>query len=100
MKTTNVLPAPRVDRTPAAENKWAHEQRAFLRLRPALLRSHRNKYVAIYRGKLVDCGKDEIALGLRVYAKFGYVPIYVGRVSDEPQQVVRIPSPRLLPANQ
>ena len=95
MKKTNVLPAPRVDRTPATENKWAQEQRAFLSLLPALLRSHRNKYVAIYRRKLVDSGGDKVALGLRVYRKFGYVPIYVGQVLAAPPRAVRIPSPRL-----
>jgi len=69
-------------------------------LRPALLRSHLNKYVAIHQGKVVDSGVDEITLGLRIYAKFGSVPIYVGHVSNEPQRVARIPSPRLQPANE
>ncbi|MBI2926009.1 MAG: hypothetical protein HYY24_09920 [Verrucomicrobia bacterium] len=78
-----------------APGKWEQEFRAFLRLRPSLLRSHRNRFVAIHEGKVVGSGEDEIALGLRVYAKFGYVPIYVGRVSDEPQPIVRVPSPRL-----
>ena len=80
---------------PPAQGKWEQEFRAFLSLRPSLLPTHRDKYVAIHEGKVVDSGEDEIALGLRVYAKFGYVPIYVGRVSDEPQPIVRIPSPRL-----
>ncbi len=95
MKRTHTLPAPCVDRPAASESKWAREQRAFLRLRPALLQTRRDKFVAIHEGKAVDSGEDEIALGLRVYAKFGYVPIYVGRVSDEPQPVVRIPTPRI-----
>lgn len=51
--------------------------------------------MAVHEEKVVDCGEEEIALGLRVYAEFGYVPIYVGCVSDEPQPVVRIPSSRL-----
>ena len=58
------------------------------------------KYVAIHQGKVVDSGVDEITLGLRIYAKFGSVPIYVGHVSNEPQRVARIPSPRLQPANE
>ena len=78
MKTTNILPAPRLDLPSQEETKWAREHRAFLRLRPALLQTHRGKYVAIHTGKMVDTDEDEIALGLRVYAKFGYVPIYVG----------------------
>ena len=66
-----------------------------MRLRESLLKTHKNQYVAVHQGKVVDSGGGEIALGLRVYAKFGYVPIYVGRVSAEPQPVVQIPTPRL-----
>ena len=95
MKKSELLEAPRVEAAPTAANKWEREYRAFLRLRPALLRADRNKYVAVHDGKVVDTGGDEIALGLRVYAKFGYVPIYVGLVSDETQPIVRIPTPRL-----
>jgi hypothetical protein len=95
MKKANVLPAPSVDRPATSKSKWAREQRAFFRLRSALLRTQRDRYVAIHEGKAVDSGEDEIALGLRVYAKFGYVPIYVGRVSEKPDPAARIPSPRL-----
>lgn len=94
MKKANVLPAPRVDRPRAGESKWRRERRAFLRLRPSLLRSHRGRYVAIYQSKVVDSGEDKVALGLRVYGKFGYVPIYVGQVLAEPGTAMRIPSPR------
>ena len=55
--------------------KWKQEFRAFLRLRPSLLRAYRNSYVAIHRGNVVDSGKDKVALGLKAYSKFGYVPI-------------------------
>jgi len=95
MKKIDVPPAPMLDRRSSGESKWAQEQEAFLRLRPLLLRTHRGQFVAIHEGRLVDSGEDEIALGLRVYAKFGYVPIYVGQVTDEPHRVVRIPTPRL-----
>src|SRR5947208_10825240 len=94
MKRTNVLPAPRVDRPMRGERKWNDERRAFLRLRPSLLRSHRGSYVAIHQSKVVDSAKDKVALGLRVYARFGYVPIYVGQVLAHPPPAVRIPSPR------
>jgi hypothetical protein len=80
-----------------APGKWEQEFRAFLRLRPSLLRGHRNKYVAIHRGKVVDTGNDKVALGLRVYTKFGYVPIYVGQISSKATRKVRVPSPRLVP---
>ena len=99
MKKTELLAAPEATAPSPAQGKWEQEFRAFLRLRPSLLRSHRNKFVAVHQGKLVDSGADKVALGLRVYAKFGYVPIYVGRVSTKPARVVRIPSPRRVPIN-
>ena len=94
MKRTTVLPAPRVDCPLPGEGKWNDERRAFQRLRPSLLRSHQGSYVAIHQSKVVDSGKDKVALGLRVYARFGYVPIYVGQVLAHPPPAVRIPSPR------
>jgi len=94
MKRPNVLPAPRIDLSPPTEDKWEKERRAFHRLRPSLLRSHLGKYVAIHHCKVVDSGADQIALAMRVYKRFGYVPIYVGQVLAEPPPPVRIPSPR------
>ena len=96
MKRANVLPAPRVDHPLLGESKWDSERRAFLRLRPSLLRKHLGKYVAIHQCKLVDSDNDQIALALRVYARFGYVPIYIGQIAVEPSPPVRVPSPRLL----
>ncbi len=96
MKKAELLDAPQIGAAPPAANKWEREHRAFVRLRPSLLRTHKNQYVAVHEEKVVDSGDDEIALALRVYAKFGYVPIYVGLVSNQPQRVVRIPSPRLI----
>jgi hypothetical protein len=80
MKRMNVLPAPRIDPIELGEGKWKkwnEERRAFQRLRPSLLRTHLGKYVAIHNGKVVGSGRNQIALGLRAYARFGYVPIYV-----------------------
>ena len=94
MKRTNALPAPKIEPFPAAEDKWERERRAFNRLRPSLLRSHLGKYVAIHQCKVVDSGNDQIAVALRVYKRFGYVPIYVGQVLAELPSPVRMPSPR------
>jgi hypothetical protein len=38
----------------------------------------------------VDSDSDEVALILRVQAKVGYVPLYVGLVTDS-RPVVRVP---------
>jgi hypothetical protein len=94
MKKAPVLPAARIGRPLPGESKWNVERRAFQRLRASLLRSHKGSYVAVHNCKVVDSGKDKIALGLRVYARFGYVPIFVGQVSATPRKPVRIPTPR------
>jgi len=97
MKKTEVSPAPRAKSSLAATSKWEREQRAFMQLRPSLLKTLEGKYVAIHGGKLVDSGKDKITLGMRVYSKFGYVPIYVGLVTSGPQTPVRLASPHVCP---
>jgi hypothetical protein len=94
MKRTNVLPAPKIDPFPPTDDKWEKEKRAFHRLRPSLLRSHLGKYVAIHHCKVVDSGNDKIELAMRVYKRFGYIPIYVSQVLAEPALPVRMPSPR------
>ena len=47
-------------------------------------------------GKWSDSGIDQIEVAERAYARFGYIPILVTLVTDEPRPVVRIPSPRML----
>src|SRR5437773_9922591 len=95
MKRTAVLPAPTLRRPLPRGDKWDDERRAFRRLLPSLVRSHRGKYVAIHQSKVVDTDADQVALALRAYERFGYLPIYVGQVSVEPPRPARIPSPRL-----
>src|SRR5437879_2913411 len=88
-------PAPVLPPPGPPETKWQREQRAFLRLLPALLQTHRDKYVAIHNEQVVDCGDDELALASRVWAKHGYVPIHIELVTDQPLPPVRIPSFRV-----
>ena len=42
--------------------KGEREYRAFLRLLPQLLVSHRGQYVAVHEGQVVDCDADDIRL--------------------------------------
>jgi hypothetical protein len=95
MNETDVLPAPKLD-WPPPETKWDRERRAFHRLLPSLLTTHRDKFVAIHEERVVDSGDDKVELALRVYDKFGYVPMFVSLVTDVPRRPVRIPSPRIL----
>jgi hypothetical protein len=78
-----VVPVPQLE-------KGEREYRAFLRLLPELLEKHRGQYVAIHGEQVVDTDKDDIALVQRVHARVGYVPIFVGLVSDSPP-LVRVP---------
>jgi hypothetical protein len=75
--------------------KFEREARAFLRLLPELLKTHRGQYVAVHEEKVVDSGDDEIALAMRVWDKYGYVPIDVELVTDQPPPA-RIPHYRIL----
>lgn len=94
MPTTEPLPAP--DLSGHDGDKWRAERRAFQRLLPDLLPTHRDRFVAVHEGRVVESGEDKIAVVLRAYARFGYIPIFVGRVAEGPADPLRVPSPRRL----
>ncbi len=96
MSQTETLPAPNLEGSTEAPGKWQHERAAFWRLLPSLFGRYRSQYVAIHGGEVVDSGDDQVALGLRIYRRFGYIPIYVGHVSDQPPETLRVPSPRII----
>jgi hypothetical protein len=96
MNEPETLPAPIVDLPPPPDNKWRREHHAFIRLLPELLKTHKGKYVAIHEERLVESGDDKLEVAFRAYQKYGYVPIYVGLVTNEPIPVIRIPTPRVV----
>lgn len=96
MSQVQTLPAPILPAAP--EDKWQREKRAFHRLLPGLLITHKGLYVAIHEGQVVESGADKLEVGGRAYKRFGYVPIFVSLVIDAPLVPVRIPSPRSLMA--
>jgi Family of unknown function (DUF5678) len=87
-----VLPLP----APTPETKFQRERRAFQALLPILLPTHRDQYVAIHEGQVVEWGDNLIEVAERAYDKYGYVPIYVGLVTDKPIPPVRLPSVRTI----
>ena len=95
MIETTAMPAPEIYSVAFSNTKWDREYREFLRLLPSLLLTHRGKFVAIHDGRVVETGDDHARVALDAYARWGYVPMYVGLVTDAPQPVVRIASPRL-----
>ena len=96
MPDIEILPAPVRELPVPPEDKWERERLAFVRMRSQLLVTHRDQYVAIREGQVADSDRDKIALALRVYKKFGYMPIYVGLVTEKQLSPARIPSPRVL----
>jgi hypothetical protein len=53
--------------------------------------------VAVHNGTIVASGSDRISVALEAHQRVGYVPLYVGLVSDGPRsRRVRLPSPRVL----
>jgi Family of unknown function (DUF5678) len=97
MSDVHTLPAPDLTRKRGADDAWEDERRAFLRLLPALVTTHRGRYVAVHKGSVIADGEDQIDVAMRAYSLAGYVPIYVGLVTNEPQEPIRLPSLRLLP---
>jgi Family of unknown function (DUF5678) len=75
--------------------KGEREYRAFVRLLPELLKTHRGRYVAVRDGQVVDVGDDRVAVVLRVWERFGYGPIHVGLVTEQPPPPIRVPHYRL-----
>ena len=64
---------------------------AFQRLLPDLLKTHKDQFVAIHQGKLVDSDPDRAALVQRTRAH-GCRPVYIQKVTQEPR-IVELPSP-------
>ena len=52
------------------------------------------KYIAVYQGKIVGIGEEKGELARKVYKKYGYVPIYIEKISKE-EINMEVPSPEL-----
>ena len=52
-------------------------------------------FVAVYKRQMVGSDPDELALLKRLTAKYGDVPLFIGRVERQ-ARVKRIPSPRVV----
>jgi hypothetical protein len=85
------MAAPQIPVPTSPAGKWQREYQAFLRLLPELLATHRDQYVVIHEGKMVDSGSDDIALAMRFFAQHGNVPIHVGLVTDREVPPLRVP---------
>jgi hypothetical protein len=99
MQPSDVIEAPRIPTAGSARDQdWIREYRAFVRLLPELLKTHRDKFVAIHNAGVVAIADTFKDAALQACKRVGYVPLHVGLVSDAAPQPVRIPSPRIKPA--
>ena len=77
-------------------DEFYRERDAFERLKPKLLRTHLGQWVAVYRQELVAAGHEQSQVLENVYARFGYVPVYVQHVQVTPP-LYRLPRRRIVP---
>jgi predicted transcriptional regulator len=69
------------------------EQKAFERMHAELLASHRDQWVAIHDGKLVDSAENISTLNARVRKNFGRKPILMTPVTDSPVRILHWRTP-------
>lgn len=79
----------RLARPDVPEYFW-HDRDTFVRLLPKLLETHRDKWIAIYHGEIIDQADSSKELTERVYDKYGYRAIYMDQVTEP--RIYRIPS--------
>jgi hypothetical protein len=74
----------------------APEYDAFEGMLPDLLKEHTGKYVAIRDAKVVATGDTEIDVLTAAHQQLPGRPVYVRLVTDQPQPLSRIGSPRMI----
>ena len=75
---------------------FAQERAVFEAMLPELLQTHPGKVVVVYQGEVIAVG-DAVGPTIEdIYARFGYVPCYAGRVEASPQ-IYQIPYRRVIP---
>ena len=77
------------------DDEWEQARRAFELMRSELLKTHKGRFVAVLNNQVIDTDAEIGALARRVYARFGYRPIYMQKVTEQPR-VARIFSPRVV----
>lgn len=72
------------------------EQAAYQTMLPQLLAQYKNEFVAIHQGKIVDHDANKIALIIRLDESHPDEVVLVQQVTEKPDEVLRMRSPRLL----
>lgn len=95
MNDTEVLPAPVLSMKGKVLPPWHAEKDAYWRLHGELLKTHEGKYVAVYKGAVVESGDRMEDVALAVSSRFGNVPMFIHRVTRETPLPAKIFGPRL-----
>jgi hypothetical protein len=77
------------------DDEWEQGRQAFERMRSKLLKTHKGQFVTVLDNQVIDANAEIGTLAGRVYARFGYRPIYMQKVTEQPR-VARIYSPRVV----
>lgn len=88
------VPLPSLQTESPELDLFEQERETFLRIKDDLLEQGRylDEFVAIHNGEIVGHDRDVVALARRVYAEYGYVPIYIDKVERD-REVIELPSP-------
>lgn len=79
---------------PAPDQIFEMNKNRFIKLKETLLnkKEFADKFIAIIDGNMVDSDFDRSALAERVYTKYGYVPLFIGKTSKQ-TRYKELPSP-------
>src|SRR5437879_5401417 len=66
-----------------AHPDWNPERKNFMKMFDELMKTHKNKYVAIHGGRVVESGDDQSAVVLAAVRRFPNEPIFVDKVTRE-----------------
>jgi hypothetical protein len=79
----------------ASDQIFDANKNSFDKLKEILLEDKEfvNKFVAVIDGEMVDSDFDRSALAERMYAKYGYIPLFIGKVAKG-ERYRHLPSPR------
>jgi hypothetical protein len=87
--------APARDDGPDTDTAVAREEAAFYRLHPHLWQNYRGEHVAIYNEEMVDHDPDQVALYLRVKARYPDQFVWIAPVRAQAEEEYVMRSPRL-----
>jgi hypothetical protein len=76
--------------------KLAAEHDAFERMLPDLMTRYAGRYVALHDGVVVADGDTRVDALTRAHAAFPGVLVLARLVTDQPQPIPRLPSPRVV----